>query len=168
MQVRSSRGGAGSLVVPETSRRLRSLEPVPLASSALKAAVKRSAPILPDRQAGMSYQPSNTTCAACKLIHRFWLAMQFAVRLNETGLPIRPGEPVCSFFAKSGACKFGPSCKVPAAPAHLPQTTTISLPCDALCWGRGQQLKHIYCACAVRSSGAPQLTGHGGSGGDRS
>lgn len=42
----------------------------------------------------------------------FRAALQYAVRLNETGLPMRPGEPVCSFFAKSGACKFGPSCKV--------------------------------------------------------
>ena len=44
---------------------------------------------------------------ACKFDH----PPAFAVRLNKQGLPIRPGEPVCGFYAKKGECKFGPACK---------------------------------------------------------
>jgi len=31
--------------------------------------------------------------------------------LTSAGLPMRPGELPCSFFLKTGQCKFGPNCK---------------------------------------------------------
>jgi serine/threonine-protein kinase/endoribonuclease IRE1 len=51
--------------------------------------------------------------AACRFDH----PLEFAVELNRKGLPIRPGEPVCGFYAKKGECRYGaidsagPSCK---------------------------------------------------------
>lgn len=30
---------------------------------------------------------------------------------NSLGNPIRPGQPVCNFFSKTGTCSFGPTCK---------------------------------------------------------
>lgn len=44
---------------------------------------------------------------ACKFDH----PPEYGVRLNAAGLPLRPGEPMCSFYAKKGDCKFGPACK---------------------------------------------------------
>ena len=29
------------------------------------------------------------------------------MKLNKKGLPIRPGEPVCGFYAKKGECRYG-------------------------------------------------------------
>lgn len=43
----------------------------------------------------------------CKFDH----PPEFAVKLNQQGLPLRPEEPVCTFYAKKGDCKFGASCK---------------------------------------------------------
>ncbi|KAK1372713.1 hypothetical protein POM88_028906 [Heracleum sosnowskyi] len=31
--------------------------------------------------------------------------------LNEEGLPLRPGQSICSHFSRFRICKFGPSCK---------------------------------------------------------
>ena len=33
------------------------------------------------------------------------------MQLNALGLPIRPGQEVCSHYRRTGACKYGPSCK---------------------------------------------------------
>ena len=41
--------------------------------------------------------------AACRFDH----PSEFAVVLNKKGLPIRPGEPVCGFYAKKGECRYG-------------------------------------------------------------
>ena len=43
----------------------------------------------------------------CKFDH----PAEYGVRLNRLGLPLRPGEPMCSFYTKKGDCKFGPACK---------------------------------------------------------
>ncbi len=49
--------------------------------------------------------------AACRFDH----PIEFAVKLNKKGLPIRPGEPVCGFYAKKGECRYGASpLRVPA------------------------------------------------------
>jgi hypothetical protein len=37
--------------------------------------------------------------------------MMAAVPFGTSPYPIRPGEPLCSFFMKNGACKFGSTCK---------------------------------------------------------
>ena len=44
---------------------------------------------------------------ACKFDH----PAEFAISLNKQGLPLRPNEPICGFYAKKGECKFGRSCK---------------------------------------------------------
>ncbi|KAK4375828.1 hypothetical protein RND71_006505 [Anisodus tanguticus] len=31
--------------------------------------------------------------------------------LSDKGLPLRPGQAVCSFYSRYGICKFGPACK---------------------------------------------------------
>ena len=41
--------------------------------------------------------------AACRFDH----PLEFAVELNRKGLPIRPGEPICGFYAKKGECRYG-------------------------------------------------------------
>lgn len=43
----------------------------------------------------------------CKFDH----PPEYAISLNQQGLPLRPEEPLCSFYAKKGECKFGASCK---------------------------------------------------------
>jgi len=48
--------------------------------------------------------------AACRFDH----PLEYAVKLNKKGLPIRPGEPVCGFYAKKGECRYG------ASPLHVP------------------------------------------------
>lgn len=37
--------------------------------------------------------------------------MEYSVRLNPDGLPLRPGEPTCTYYARHGVCKYGPSCR---------------------------------------------------------
>lgn len=37
--------------------------------------------------------------------------MEYSVRLNPDGLPLRPGEPACAYYARHGVCKYGPSCR---------------------------------------------------------
>lgn len=34
-----------------------------------------------------------------------------AESVNSKGFPVRPGAQVCQFYAKTGDCKFGPTCK---------------------------------------------------------
>ncbi|CAD7695128.1 unnamed protein product [Ostreobium quekettii] len=36
---------------------------------------------------------------------------EYAVRLNEDGLPIRPGQQVCEHYKQTHECKFGGACK---------------------------------------------------------
>ncbi len=36
---------------------------------------------------------------------------ELSVALTSLGLPLRPGQPVCTFYLKNSNCKFGPSCK---------------------------------------------------------
>lgn len=43
----------------------------------------------------------------CKFDH----PPDYAIKLNEDGLPMRPGEPVCDFYKSTHACKFGGACK---------------------------------------------------------
>lgn len=38
---------------------------------------------------------------------RFDHPSKFAVKLNKDGLPIRPGEPPCSFYERFGECRCG-------------------------------------------------------------
>lgn len=45
--------------------------------------------------------------AGCRFNH----PAQFAVRLNGLGLPLRPDQPVCQHFMKTGTCKFAAACK---------------------------------------------------------
>lgn len=42
---------------------------------------------------------------------RFHHPPQYGVVLNRQGLPLRPGQPACQFFVRTGACKFGAACK---------------------------------------------------------
>ena len=44
---------------------------------------------------------------ACKFDH----PVHYSVRLSREGLPLRPGQPPCMFYERTGECKFGPSCK---------------------------------------------------------
>lgn len=42
---------------------------------------------------------------------RFHHPPEYVVRLNRLGLPLRPREPTCSFYERTGQCKFGPACR---------------------------------------------------------
>jgi len=44
---------------------------------------------------------------ACKFDH----PVEFAVKVNSLGLPLRAHGLACPYYAKNGSCKFGPSCK---------------------------------------------------------
>ena len=54
----------------------------------------------------------------CKFDH----PLQYAVKLNSLGLPLRSSEPACPFYAKTGGCKFGPSCKF-----HHPERSGLAV-----------------------------------------
>ena len=71
----------------------------------------------------------------CKFDH----PPKFAVKLNHAGLPLRPGEPTCSFYERFGDCKFGPSCKFhhPGRPFGAPAPAPPGGP-PGLGPGRGQ------------------------------
>lgn len=51
-----------------------------------------------------------------------------AVSFNAKGLPIRPGEVDCSFYLKTGSCKFGSICRFnhPASVAIQQSQTTVA------------------------------------------
>jgi serine/threonine-protein kinase/endoribonuclease IRE1 len=36
---------------------------------------------------------------------------EYGVALTPLGLPLRPGQNVCAFYVKTGACKYGPQCR---------------------------------------------------------
>ena len=55
---------------------------------------------------------------ACKFDH----PVEFAVKVNSLGLPLRAHELACPYYAKNGSCKFGPSCKF-----HHPELCHSSL-----------------------------------------
>lgn len=48
----------------------------------------------------------------CKYHHPRERILQMTLSsLGPLGLPLRPGEPVCSYYSFYGLCKYGPNCK---------------------------------------------------------
>ena len=78
----------------------------------LQSAAKR--PAVPvSAQHHLSQPPCIHPAGACRFgpTCRFDHPPEFAVRLNRKGLPLRPGEAICTFYERFGTCKFGPACK---------------------------------------------------------
>ena len=52
--------------------------------------------------------------------------LRYAVKLNKVGLPLREGQETCPYYQRTGACKFGPSCKFNHPNALAPTQTSAS------------------------------------------
>ncbi|KAK2079502.1 hypothetical protein QBZ16_001896 [Prototheca wickerhamii] len=114
-----SQSQAGLRVVPaqrgcEHGSRTGSTEPKPVPAEAEDAA---ATPATPREETG--------TCAygsRCKFSHPMDKLPE--LRFNSLHLPLRPGEPVCSFYARHWRCSFGATCKFhhpePPFPASQP------------------------------------------------
>uniref|UniRef100_A0A6T9YPE5 C3H1-type domain-containing protein n=1 Tax=Bigelowiella natans TaxID=227086 RepID=A0A6T9YPE5_BIGNA len=94
-----------------------------------KMAMDRCIPCTTFNEKGYPSRPGQPQCqfymktgeckfgATCRFDHPFHvqvtphLNMRPADRVNSKGLPLRPGVQPCSFYMKTGDCKFGITCK---------------------------------------------------------